>query len=84
MTLVGLDVAGVDLLESSTGPKVMEVNSSPGFEGLEKAYANGELHPKDLKAGVNDGLNRELGPVRKYFETHSEHLEALQRILQSG
>ena len=35
--VLGLDVAGVDLLESSTGPKVMEVNSSPGFEGLEKA-----------------------------------------------
>lgn len=34
---VGLDIAGVDLLESSTGPKVLEVNSSPGFEGLEQA-----------------------------------------------
>ncbi len=35
--VVGLDVAGVDLLESSDGPKVMELNSSPGFEGLERA-----------------------------------------------
>jgi ribosomal protein S6--L-glutamate ligase len=35
--VVGLDVAGVDLLESDDGPKVMELNSSPGFEGLEKA-----------------------------------------------
>jgi ribosomal protein S6--L-glutamate ligase len=34
---VGLEVAGVDLLEASGGPKVMEVNSSPGFEGLEQA-----------------------------------------------
>jgi len=32
-----LDVAGVDLLETRTGPRVIEVNSSPGFEGLEKA-----------------------------------------------
>ena len=34
---VGLDVAGVDLLESNEGPKVVELNSSPGFEGLEQA-----------------------------------------------
>ncbi len=35
--LIGLGIAGVDLLESKDGPKVMEVNSSPGFEGLERA-----------------------------------------------
>ncbi len=34
---IGLEVAGVDLLESKDGPKVMEVNSSPGFEGIEGA-----------------------------------------------
>jgi ribosomal protein S6--L-glutamate ligase len=34
---IGLEVAGVDMLESTSGPKVMELNSSPGFEGLEKA-----------------------------------------------
>jgi ribosomal protein S6--L-glutamate ligase len=32
---VGLEVAGVDLLETSKGPLVLEVNASPGFEGLE-------------------------------------------------
>jgi ribosomal protein S6--L-glutamate ligase len=35
--VVGLEVAGVDMLESKDGPKIMEINSSPGFEGLEKA-----------------------------------------------
>lgn len=34
---VGLDIAGVDLLESAAGPKLLEINSSPGFEELEKA-----------------------------------------------
>jgi len=34
--VVGLDVAGVDLLEGSDGPRVTEVNASPGFEGLER------------------------------------------------
>jgi len=31
-----LQVAGVDMLESRSGPKVLEINSSPGFEGLER------------------------------------------------
>ena len=35
--LLGLDIAGVDLLESSRGPLLLEVNSSPGLEGIEKA-----------------------------------------------
>ena len=34
---MGLKVAGVDLLRSNHGPVVMEVNSSPGLEGIEKA-----------------------------------------------
>ncbi|MGA0246886.1 MAG: 30S ribosomal protein S6--L-glutamate ligase [Schleiferiaceae bacterium] len=33
----GLRMAGVDLLRSKDGPKVLEVNSSPGLEGIEKA-----------------------------------------------
>jgi ribosomal protein S6--L-glutamate ligase len=35
--IMGLRVAGVDMLEGETGPKVMEVNSSPGLEGIERA-----------------------------------------------
>ena len=34
---LGLSVAGVDILESKTGPKVLEVNSSPGLQGVETA-----------------------------------------------
>jgi len=34
---VGLDVAGVDLLRSKTGPKILEINSSPGLQGIEQA-----------------------------------------------
>ncbi|MCB1633775.1 MAG: 30S ribosomal protein S6--L-glutamate ligase [Xanthomonadales bacterium] len=33
--ILGLRVAGVDMLESAAGPQVMEVNSSPGLEGIE-------------------------------------------------
>jgi ribosomal protein S6--L-glutamate ligase len=34
---MGLNVAGVDLLQSDSGPLVLEVNSSPGLEGIEGA-----------------------------------------------
>ena len=35
--VMGLNVAGVDVLRSERGPLVMEVNSSPGLEGIEAA-----------------------------------------------
>ncbi len=35
--IMGLRVAGVDMLESSNGPQIMEVNSSPGLEGIERS-----------------------------------------------
>ena len=35
--IMGLRVAGVDMLEAADGPSVIEVNSSPGLEGIETA-----------------------------------------------
>ena len=35
--IMGLNVAGVDMLRTADGPQVMEVNSSPGLEGIEMA-----------------------------------------------
>lgn len=35
--IMGLNVAGVDILESTHGPQILEVNSSPGLQGIEKA-----------------------------------------------
>ena len=37
---MGLNVAGVDILRSNHGPLVLEVNSSPGLEGIEVATGN--------------------------------------------
>lgn len=34
---LGLSISGVDMLQSSRGPLILEVNSSPGLEGIEKA-----------------------------------------------
>lgn len=36
-TVMGLSIAGVDMLQSARGPLILEVNSSPGLEGIEKA-----------------------------------------------
>ncbi len=35
--VMGLEVAGVDMLEGRDGPKILEINSSPGLEGIERA-----------------------------------------------
>ncbi len=35
--VLGLEIAGVDLMDSVSGPMILEVNSSPGFEGIERA-----------------------------------------------
>ena len=35
--VLGLEVAGVDIIRSANGPLLLEVNSSPGLEGIEAA-----------------------------------------------
>jgi len=52
----GLGMAGVDLLRSSDGPKVLEVNSSPGFEGIEKATG------KDIVGKLYDEIEVRVKP----------------------
>lgn len=46
--VMGLDVAGVDIIRSSHGPLVLEVNSSPGLEGIEAATG------KDIAGAIID------------------------------
>jgi len=49
---MGLNVAGVDLLRSNHGPVVMEVNSSPGLEGIE------ECSGKDVAGMIVEFIER--------------------------
>ncbi len=35
--IIGLEVAGVDMVRSNNGPKILEINSAPGLEGIEGA-----------------------------------------------
>lgn len=50
--ILGLNVAGVDILRSNHGPVVMEVNSSPGLEGIEKATG------KDIAGMIIDFIEK--------------------------
>ncbi len=56
--IMGLNVAGVDLLRSNHGPVVMEVNSSPGLEGIEMATG------KDVAGMIIDFIARNARPGR--------------------
>jgi ribosomal protein S6--L-glutamate ligase len=52
--VMGLHVAGVDMLESKDGPALMEVNSSPGLEGIEGATG------VDVAGAVVDYLQEQI------------------------
>ncbi|MCH8494828.1 MAG: 30S ribosomal protein S6--L-glutamate ligase [Balneolales bacterium] len=56
---LGLSVAGVDMVRSNRGPLVLEVNSSPGLEGIEKAP---EL---DIAGAIIDYVERHGGTKKK-------------------
>jgi ribosomal protein S6--L-glutamate ligase len=56
--IMGLNVAGVDLLRSNHGPVVMEVNSSPGLEGIETATG------KDVATQVIQFVEKNARPGR--------------------
>ncbi|WP_341658734.1 30S ribosomal protein S6--L-glutamate ligase [Vibrio sp.] len=56
--IMGLNVAGVDLLRSSRGPLVMEVNSSPGLEGIEAATG------KDIAGMIIDFIQKNAASKR--------------------
>lgn len=56
--VMGLNVCGVDLLRSNQGPVVMEVNSSPGLEGIERATK------KDVAGLIIDFIEKNASPGR--------------------
>lgn len=56
---LNLSVAGVDILESNSGPKVLEINSSPGLEGIENATG------KDIAGMIIDYIETKVSPLSK-------------------
>ncbi len=59
---MGLGVAGVDMLQSSRGPLILEVNSSPGLEGIEKSTGI------DIAGKIVDYLERNGGSSRRRIQ----------------
>lgn len=53
--IMGLRVAGVDMLEGNEGPLIMEVNSSPGLEGIEEATN------LDVAGAIIDFISHQVG-----------------------
>lgn len=56
---MGLQVAGVDIIRSSKGPLLLEVNSSPGLEGIETATG------KDIAGMMIEAIEKKLGWKRE-------------------
>lgn len=50
------------------------------YEELEKMFAEGKLHPVDLKAAVSDSLDKILKPVREHFEKDKKAKELYQTV----
>jgi ribosomal protein S6--L-glutamate ligase len=62
--IMGLNVCGVDMLRSNHGPVVMEVNSSPGLEGVEKATG------KDVAGAIIAFLEKHAKPNKTRTRGH--------------
>ena len=62
-TSMGLSIAGVDMLQSERGPLILEVNSSPGLQGIEKATE------KDIAGSVVDYVLKHTEPEKKPKKT---------------
>jgi ribosomal protein S6--L-glutamate ligase len=62
--IMGLNVCGVDMLRSNHGPVVMEVNSSPGLEGVEKATG------KDVAGAIIGFLEKHAKPNKTRTRGH--------------
>ncbi len=56
---LGLDIAGVDMLQSDRGPLILEVNSSPGLEGIEQA--TGVNIAAEIIRYIEDGVLKRTG-----------------------
>ncbi len=56
---MGLHVAGVDMVRSKNGPLVLEINSSPGLEGIESATGI------DIAKAIYDYLEKNAHPISK-------------------
>ncbi len=91
--IMGLRVAGVDLLEGKNGPQVVEVNSSPGLEGIEGCtqldiagaiidYLAAQVNFPEIDLRQRLTVSRGYGVAEIYIPEGSEFIE--KTIQESG
>jgi ribosomal protein S6--L-glutamate ligase len=91
--ILGLRVAGVDVLESDSGPLIIEVNSSPGLEGIEGAtrldvagavidYMAAQVDFPELDIRQRLTVSRGYGVAELYIPEGSEYIG--KKIGESG
>ena len=91
--IMGLRVAGVDMLEGKLGPQIMEVNSSPGLEGIEGCtqldiagtiidYISAQINFPDIDLRQRLTVSRGYGVAEIYIPKGSEYIG--QSIQESG
>lgn len=91
--LMGLGIAGVDMLESKDGPQIMEVNSSPGLEGIEGCtgidvagsfieYIASRVDFPEIDYRQKLTVSRGYGVTELYIPDGSEYVG--QTLLKSG
>lgn len=61
---MGLKVAGVDIIRSNHGPLVLEINSSPGLEGIEKATGI------NIAANIIEYIEKKAKPISVNYRFH--------------
>ena len=66
--VLGLKVAGVDIIRSKNGPLLLEVNSSPGLEGIETATG------KDIAGMMISSIEKKLGWKRSLSNLHPDEI----------
>lgn len=75
---MGLEVAGVDMLEAKSGPKILEINSSPGLEGIERAtgidVAGAIISFAEKYAAEHGRISRRIVEARLAGVIHEERM----------
>src|SRR5262249_52977360 len=83
--VMGLEVAGVDMLEAKSGPKILEINSSPGLEGIERAtgidIAGAVIEHAEKYAALHRRISRKAVERRLHAVIEDEkHIRPVVRV----
>ncbi|MFT6604139.1 MAG: ribosomal protein S6--L-glutamate ligase, partial [Bacteriovoracaceae bacterium] len=91
--IMGLGIAGVDMLEGKDGPQIMEINSSPGLEGIEGCskldiagqfidYIAGQVDFPEIDLRHRLSVSKGYGVTEIYIPGESEYVG--KTIIESG